>query len=536
MKRLLLCLIFVTAALAQVAPTPVPRMQFFDANGKPLAGGYLYTYLTNTFTLAPSYTDYTGLVLNSNPIVLDASGSGNVWLNTTIAYRLVLQNSGHVQQYQIDGIQVGSGGGGSMVWPTLPGIPNYTGTLAWGTSYSSTNPIPVNFIGTFIAGANGFGTAAFVDIANYAPLASPVFSGVIKVSLTTDGCAQWVSGVLTSTGAACGAGGGGANVALSNLASVATNAPLNPGVDNSINLNAPNLRYINAWFAGLIGNANSGSPFAGLSFQTGGVANFGNGTLNDVTGTINAATANFGSSMSVGGGSTACGTFTACMAFTFANTGTTSPLALNGYFAFKSSNSHVWVSLGSTDFDSLLNFPAVFGSVTGLFTGCTTAQYLGSDGNCHLAPLLLPLTTNFNTAANTSLQTFLTATMPASTSGRVGFNCDFTWSQATALVAVTFGVQAATTAPNNLEASGVMYPTPSTLATGTLTAITNTTAQNVVAATGGVVGTIYRAELTGTLGFASNASPTVLNFMVSTATLGDVVTLYQGSKCVLNFQ
>lgn len=351
----------------------------------------------------------------------------------------------------------------------------------------------------------------------------------------TPGC--WVHLELGS-----GSGGGGttgANPALSNLVAPAVNLAPAPQTDNAINLNDASHRWVNMWLSGVIGNASSGAPFAGLTFLTSGVVNCGNGSPGDVTCTFNAANGNFGTQVNVGGGSPACGTFSNCMAFTFGNTGSTTPAAGNGFFKFISSNNHVWLSIGSTEFDSLMNLPALASSITGLYTGCTTAQYLDSDGTCHYAPLVLKVgSSNFTTAASTSLQviTGLSDAMPASVAGVMGFNCDVTWSQATAAVAVAFGVQGATTAPTNLEASGTMYPNTTTLATGTLTALTTTTATSVVSATPSAIATIWRALVSGTLEFPSNASPTVFNLLVSTATSGDVVTVYRGSKCVLNFQ
>lgn len=41
----------------------------------------------------------------------------------------------------------GCGGGGSMTWPSVAGIPNYSGSSSWGTSYSASNEIPDSFIG-----------------------------------------------------------------------------------------------------------------------------------------------------------------------------------------------------------------------------------------------------------------------------------------------------------------------------------------------------------------------------------------------------
>ena len=49
-------------------------------------------------------------------------------------------------------------GGGSMTWPSGAGIPNYSGSSSWGTTYSASHTIPANFISTL--NQNTTGTAA----------------------------------------------------------------------------------------------------------------------------------------------------------------------------------------------------------------------------------------------------------------------------------------------------------------------------------------------------------------------------------------
>jgi len=83
--------------------TPNPKMQFFDANGNPLAGGKLYTYSSGTSTPLTSYTDYTGNTANTNPIILDSRGEANLWLGVN-TYRLVLQTSNDVLIWTVDGV------------------------------------------------------------------------------------------------------------------------------------------------------------------------------------------------------------------------------------------------------------------------------------------------------------------------------------------------------------------------------------------------------------------------------------------------
>jgi len=69
--------------------------QFFDNNGLPLNGGLLYTYQAGSTTPLSTYTDISGSIANTNPIVLDTSGrtSNEVWLTYGYNYKFVLQTS-----------------------------------------------------------------------------------------------------------------------------------------------------------------------------------------------------------------------------------------------------------------------------------------------------------------------------------------------------------------------------------------------------------------------------------------------------------
>jgi hypothetical protein len=69
--------------------------QFFDDNGTPLVGGLLYVYAAGTTTPATTYTDPSGTVSNTNPIVLDAGGRTpyEIWVNGGVLYKFVLKTS-----------------------------------------------------------------------------------------------------------------------------------------------------------------------------------------------------------------------------------------------------------------------------------------------------------------------------------------------------------------------------------------------------------------------------------------------------------
>ena len=84
--------------------SPVPKLQFSDENGVPLAAGLLYTYEAGTTTPKTTYQDAAQVAANANPIVLDASGQANVWLTPGEAYKFVLQNALATGIWTVDNI------------------------------------------------------------------------------------------------------------------------------------------------------------------------------------------------------------------------------------------------------------------------------------------------------------------------------------------------------------------------------------------------------------------------------------------------
>jgi hypothetical protein len=80
--------------------------QFSDANGAPLTGGLIYTYLAGTSTPATTYTSRDGTTNNTNPIVLDAAGRtpAEIWLDGGVLYKFILKTSAFVQIGSYDDI------------------------------------------------------------------------------------------------------------------------------------------------------------------------------------------------------------------------------------------------------------------------------------------------------------------------------------------------------------------------------------------------------------------------------------------------
>ena len=150
-------------------------------------------------------------------------------------------------------------------------------------------------------------------------------------------------------------------------------------------------------------------------------------------------------------------------------------------------------------------------------------------------PIKLIVSADFTTAASTALQTItgLSTTLnPLQINWQ--YDCFIAYSQATANVAVAFGIQAATVAPTNIFGFGheqITVGPPATYVDGTLATLATTTATNIVSGTPGAIATLYNAELHGTI--ENTSALNIVNFMVSTATSGDAVTVKRGSFCKL---
>lgn len=133
-------------------PNPCPT--FVDNQGRPLAGGKVFTYSAGSSNPLAVYVDPAGTIRHQNPIVLNASGrpmypSGSacgIWLGLA-SYRIVVQNSAGVQIFAVDGV---SDAGffyttkAVLLAPSGNALQTITGPLAatyfQGTSQHTTSP------------------------------------------------------------------------------------------------------------------------------------------------------------------------------------------------------------------------------------------------------------------------------------------------------------------------------------------------------------------------------------------------------------
>ncbi len=104
MFRYILALLLCLPCAAQLSqPLGAPVFRALDANGKPLAGGQLYSYVAGSTTPQATFADANRVTPNANPTVLDASGQAQIFLGQAV-YKFVLQDANGVQQWTIDNI------------------------------------------------------------------------------------------------------------------------------------------------------------------------------------------------------------------------------------------------------------------------------------------------------------------------------------------------------------------------------------------------------------------------------------------------
>jgi hypothetical protein len=68
-----------------------PYLQFFDSNGDPLNGGFVYTYAAGTDTPKATYTDDSEDTELDNPVELDSAGRATIWGSGS--YKFVVKDS-----------------------------------------------------------------------------------------------------------------------------------------------------------------------------------------------------------------------------------------------------------------------------------------------------------------------------------------------------------------------------------------------------------------------------------------------------------
>lgn len=98
--------------MAAAIPWIIP--QYLDNNGRPLAGGKVWTYQAGTQIPVASFTDSFGNVPNTNPVILDGAGRASIWL-VPGSYKVVLMDKNDNVIWTKDNIKPNDGGGGGII-------------------------------------------------------------------------------------------------------------------------------------------------------------------------------------------------------------------------------------------------------------------------------------------------------------------------------------------------------------------------------------------------------------------------------------
>lgn len=81
-----------------------PKFQALNANGAPLRGGHLHTYIAGTATNKTTYSNRTLTTANANPVVLDSRGEATIY--GAGPYKLILESSAGVTIWTMDNIEL----------------------------------------------------------------------------------------------------------------------------------------------------------------------------------------------------------------------------------------------------------------------------------------------------------------------------------------------------------------------------------------------------------------------------------------------
>ena len=106
-KRLFLTVFFILSLVSvsfAANPFQYPLFQVIDADGNPVAGGFVHTYEAGTTTNKVAYTDYLLTVPASNPIELDSKGEATFYLSGVYKINVKTAADTQVDGFPLDNV------------------------------------------------------------------------------------------------------------------------------------------------------------------------------------------------------------------------------------------------------------------------------------------------------------------------------------------------------------------------------------------------------------------------------------------------
>jgi hypothetical protein len=162
--------------------SPIGNEQQFDANGDPLVGGKILTYLAGSTTPTATYTDDTGGTPQANPIILNALGlpdsSAPIWLAEGVAYKFVFQDAdGVATRAPVDDISgVNDAATSASEWVESGFVPTYVSATSFTVPGDQTDTL---LAGRRVKTTNTAGTV-------YSSISASVFGAATTVTVVND--------------------------------------------------------------------------------------------------------------------------------------------------------------------------------------------------------------------------------------------------------------------------------------------------------------------------------------------------------------
>lgn len=162
--------------------SPIGNDQFIDANGDPLTGGQIETYLAGSSTFAATYTSSSGSTQQTNPIILNSLGYptlGPVWLTGGISYKFIVKNAAGATLWTIDDIAgVNDTASSQSEWVESGLVPTYIGATSFSVPGDQTGILQIN------RRLRTQNTSGFI----YSTISNSVFAaGITTVTVVNDG-------------------------------------------------------------------------------------------------------------------------------------------------------------------------------------------------------------------------------------------------------------------------------------------------------------------------------------------------------------
>jgi hypothetical protein len=127
--------------------SPICNDQQTDANGNPLVGGKVYTYLAGSSTPAATYTDSTGATPQANPIILNSLGlpASPIWLTGGVSYKFVIKTAADVTVRTVDNVTgVNDVSSTAQEWNETGFVPTYLSATQFSVPGDQTATLQVN--------------------------------------------------------------------------------------------------------------------------------------------------------------------------------------------------------------------------------------------------------------------------------------------------------------------------------------------------------------------------------------------------------